>query len=203
MVPAAQATRLSAVEVDRSRSAPRRVPSGTVPTLTSCSSSPPIMLTRSRATAPCRRSSPPSPADLYQDPLLILVPALFIPAPVMTLRLFPFIMRGLDFIANLIPWATPRTALRQRWSPQPHLHQSPSARHRLAGPGRLYAVDGSQPRPMVDRSHLLRDRSRLSLQCHAALSRRHLPYHRHHRRMDPAARELHGCARHRRGDARG
>jgi len=54
------------------------------------------------------------PEDLYQDPLLILVPALFIvTASLMTLRLFPLIMRLIDRLANLIPWITPHLALRR------------------------------------------------------------------------------------------
>ena len=52
--------------------------------------------------------------DLYQDPLLILVPALFIlTAALMTMRLFPLIMRMIDGLASAIPWITPHLALRQ------------------------------------------------------------------------------------------
>ncbi|MGA9349412.1 MAG: FtsX-like permease family protein [Anaerolineae bacterium] len=52
--------------------------------------------------------------DLYQDPLLILVPALFIlTAALMTMRLFPLIMRVIDGLASAIPWITPHLALRQ------------------------------------------------------------------------------------------
>lgn len=52
--------------------------------------------------------------DLYRDPLLILVPALFIlTAALMTMRLFPRIMRVIDGLAGVIPWTTPYLALRR------------------------------------------------------------------------------------------
>lgn len=52
--------------------------------------------------------------DLYRDPLLILVPALFIlTAALMTMRLFPPVMRLLDSLASVTPWLTPHMALRQ------------------------------------------------------------------------------------------
>ncbi len=115
MVPAARATRLSAVEVDRSRSRPSKGPFWyrayldfllLIPTYYAYQ-----QVSRHGSLSALITTSP---ADLYQDPLLILVPALFIlTASLMTLRLFPFIMRALDFIANLIPWATPHLALRQ------------------------------------------------------------------------------------------
>ena len=55
-----------------------------------------------------------SPTDLYQDPLLILVPALFIlTVALLSLRVFPLVMQGLDMLASLIPWSTPHLALRQ------------------------------------------------------------------------------------------
>jgi putative ABC transport system permease protein len=54
------------------------------------------------------------PEDLYQDPLLIIVPALFvIVAAFITMRIFPWIMRLLDALAHLTPWLTPHLALRQ------------------------------------------------------------------------------------------
>ncbi|MEJ5198168.1 MAG: FtsX-like permease family protein [Anaerolineae bacterium] len=54
------------------------------------------------------------PADLFRDPLLVLVPALFIlTASLLIMRLFPLIMRGLDWIAALLPWIAPHLALRQ------------------------------------------------------------------------------------------
>ncbi|MFN2109306.1 MAG: ABC transporter permease, partial [Anaerolineae bacterium] len=54
------------------------------------------------------------PEDLYQDPLLILVPALAILTfALLTLRIFPLIMRAIDVLASLTPWATPHLALRQ------------------------------------------------------------------------------------------
>lgn len=54
------------------------------------------------------------PADLFRDPLLVLVPALFIlTAALLGMRLFPLLMRVLDWIAALLPWMTPHLALRQ------------------------------------------------------------------------------------------
>lgn len=54
------------------------------------------------------------PEELYQDPLLIIVPALFIiVAALLAMRLFPPIMRLLDWCAHLTPWLTPHLALRQ------------------------------------------------------------------------------------------
>jgi putative ABC transport system permease protein len=54
------------------------------------------------------------PEDLYQDPLLIVLPALFvIVAALLAMRLFPWIMRLLDWLAHRTPWLTPHLALRQ------------------------------------------------------------------------------------------
>jgi putative ABC transport system permease protein len=54
------------------------------------------------------------PEDLYQDPLLVLVPGLFIITfALIAMRIFPLLMRGLDFLAGRIPWFTPYLALRQ------------------------------------------------------------------------------------------
>ena len=54
------------------------------------------------------------PADLYRDPLLVLVPALFIlTASLLAMRFFPLIVSLLDKIANLVPWIVPHLALRQ------------------------------------------------------------------------------------------
>lgn len=54
------------------------------------------------------------PEDLFQDPLLILVPALFIlTAALMVLRIFPFIMRVVDGLAGVVPWVTPHMVLRR------------------------------------------------------------------------------------------
>ena len=53
-------------------------------------------------------------AELYQDPLLIVVPALFVVVMAfLAMRLFPWVMRLLDWLANLTPWLTPHLALRQ------------------------------------------------------------------------------------------
>lgn len=52
--------------------------------------------------------------DLYSDPLLILVPALFIlTAALLAMRVFPLLMSATDRLANLAPWAVPHLALRQ------------------------------------------------------------------------------------------
>ena len=54
------------------------------------------------------------PEDLYQDPLLILVPGLFIlAAALLALRVFPLVMRGIDRLAGAVPWITPHLTLRQ------------------------------------------------------------------------------------------
>jgi putative ABC transport system permease protein len=54
------------------------------------------------------------PEDLYQDPLLIILPALFvIVAALLAMRLFPWIMRLFDWLAHRTPWLTPHLALRQ------------------------------------------------------------------------------------------
>ena len=54
------------------------------------------------------------PEEIYSDPLLILVPALFaLSAALLTMRLFPLMMRLLDRIASLAPWVAPHLALRQ------------------------------------------------------------------------------------------
>ena len=54
------------------------------------------------------------PQDLYQDPLLILVPALFIiTASLILMRLFALVMRLLDIPASLTPWLSIHLALRQ------------------------------------------------------------------------------------------
>ena len=53
-------------------------------------------------------------ADLYQDPLLILVPALFVlTAALVSMRLFPLVMRLLDRLASVTPWLALHLALRQ------------------------------------------------------------------------------------------
>jgi putative ABC transport system permease protein len=54
------------------------------------------------------------PDDLYQDPLLILLPALFIiTASLLIMRLFSLVMRLIDFPAKYTPWLTLHLALRQ------------------------------------------------------------------------------------------
>ena len=65
------------------------------------------------------------PEDLYQDPLLIVVPALFvITAALVTMRLFSVAMRLLDVLANRTPWLTVHLALRQLGR-QSHEYVSP------------------------------------------------------------------------------
>jgi putative ABC transport system permease protein len=65
------------------------------------------------------------PEDLYQDPLLIVVPALFvITAALVTMRLFSLAMRLLDVLANRTSWLTAHLALRQLGR-QSHEYVSP------------------------------------------------------------------------------
>jgi len=65
------------------------------------------------------------PEDLYQDPLLIVVPVLFvITAALVTMRLFSVAMRLLDALANRTPWLTAHLALRQLGR-QSHEYVSP------------------------------------------------------------------------------
>jgi putative ABC transport system permease protein len=53
-------------------------------------------------------------ADLFNDPLLILVPALFIiTIALVTMRLFSLTMRLVDMLASRMPWITVHLALRQ------------------------------------------------------------------------------------------
>jgi putative ABC transport system permease protein len=55
-----------------------------------------------------------SAEDLYRDPLLILVPALFIVSlSLIAMRPFPLVMRMLDWLANHSPWLSFHMALRQ------------------------------------------------------------------------------------------
>lgn len=115
ILPAIQATRQSLVDVERERARPQRSPFWhrayldfllLLPTLYAYR-----QLTRYGTLALLVRDRP---EDLYQDPLLILVPALAILTfALLTLRIFPLIMRAIDVIASLTPWATPHLALRQ------------------------------------------------------------------------------------------
>jgi putative ABC transport system permease protein len=51
---------------------------------------------------------------LFQDPLLVIVPALFVlTTALLSMRLFPWLMRGLDLLASHTPWLTLHLALRQ------------------------------------------------------------------------------------------
>ena len=115
LIPAVRSARLSAIEVDRERARPVRPPFWyrayldvilLVPTFYAYQ-----QLQRQGSLSMLVKDRP---EDLYQDPLLVLLPALFILAiSLISLRLFPLIMRGLDLIANVIPWTTPHLALRQ------------------------------------------------------------------------------------------
>jgi putative ABC transport system permease protein len=63
--------------------------------------------------------------DLYQDPLLVVVPALFvITAALITMRLFSVAMRLLDVLANRTSWLSVHLALRQLGR-QSHEYVSP------------------------------------------------------------------------------
>lgn len=54
------------------------------------------------------------PQDLYQDPLLVLVPGLFIiTMALIAMRLFPLLMRLLDLLSARLPWFPSYLALRQ------------------------------------------------------------------------------------------
>ncbi|HEY63559.1 MAG TPA: FtsX-like permease family protein [Caldilineae bacterium] len=54
------------------------------------------------------------PEDIYRDPLLVLVPALFVlTAALLTMRLFPLLMNMVDWLASRTPWVTLHLALRQ------------------------------------------------------------------------------------------
>jgi putative ABC transport system permease protein len=54
------------------------------------------------------------PQDIYRDPLLVLVPALFVlTGGLLAMRLFPLFMRLLDILAGYLPFITPYLALRQ------------------------------------------------------------------------------------------
>lgn len=54
------------------------------------------------------------PEELYQDPLLIILPALFvIVTALLAMRLFPWLMRLLDLLAHRTPWLAGHLALRQ------------------------------------------------------------------------------------------
>ncbi len=115
ILPAIQATRQSLIDVERERARPQRSPFWyrayldfilLIPTVYAYR-----QLTRYGTLALLARDKP---EDLYQDPLLILVPALaIITFALLTLRIFPLIMRAIDVVAGLTPWPTPHLALRQ------------------------------------------------------------------------------------------
>ncbi|MCC9076597.1 ABC transporter permease [Litorilinea aerophila] len=54
------------------------------------------------------------PEQLFRDPLLILVPALFVvTAALLVMRIFPWLMSLFDFLASRTPWLSLHLALRQ------------------------------------------------------------------------------------------
>src|SRR5690606_11219245 len=54
------------------------------------------------------------PEDLYQDPLLVLVPGLFVVASALVMmRIFPLVMRLIDLAARHAPWLTVYLSFRQ------------------------------------------------------------------------------------------
>ena len=54
------------------------------------------------------------PEGLFQDPLLVLAPALFVvTAALLVMRFFPLLMTVLDWLAGRMPWLTPHLVLRQ------------------------------------------------------------------------------------------
>ncbi len=113
--PASRASRLSVVEVDREHARPQRPPFWYRAYLDFLLLLPTYYAYRQLANrGTLALLVQDRPEDLYRDPLLVLVPALFIlTAALMTLRVFPLIMRALDMIASVTPWITPHLALRQ------------------------------------------------------------------------------------------
>ncbi len=113
--PAAKAARLSVVEVEREHSRPQRPPFWYRAYLDFILILPTAYAYRQlsdRGTLALLVQD--RPEDLYRDPLLVLVPAIFIlTSALMTLRIFPLIMRILDALASITPWITPHLALRQ------------------------------------------------------------------------------------------
>ncbi len=115
LLPAAQAAHHSVVESEREQARPSRGPFWyryyldfllIVPTVYAYS-----QLVNQGTLAMVVRDRP---EDLYRDPLLVLVPALFIlTVALLTMRLFPLIMRLLDVLASALPWIVPHLALRQ------------------------------------------------------------------------------------------
>ena len=91
-----------------------------------------------------------NPDELFQDPLLVIVPGLFIlTIALVTMRLFPLLMRLLDVVASLLPWTTPHMALRQLGR-QAHIYINPLLLVIVSlALGRLYHVYGRQLRPMA------------------------------------------------------
>jgi len=115
ILPAAQAARQSLVDVERERARPQQTPfwqRAYLDILLSIVSYYAYRQLLNRGTLALLVRD--KPEDLYQDPLLILVPALaMLAVALLTLRIFPLIMRAIDVIASLTPWATPHLALRQ------------------------------------------------------------------------------------------
>ena len=112
---AAQSTRYSIVEVEREHARPMRAPFWHRYYLDLLLIFPTIyayqQLTNQGTLAMLVQDRP---EDLYQDPLLILVPGLFIlAAALLALRIFPLVMRLVDVLAGITPWITPHLTFRQ------------------------------------------------------------------------------------------
>jgi putative ABC transport system permease protein len=112
---AAQSTRYSIVEVEREHARPMRAPFWHRYYLDLLMIFPTVyayqQLTNRGTLAALVQDRP---ENLYQDPLLVLVPGLFIlAAALLALRIFPLVMRLVDVLAGMIPWITPHLTLRQ------------------------------------------------------------------------------------------
>jgi putative ABC transport system permease protein len=112
---AAQSTRYSIVEVEREHARPMRAPFWHRYYLDLLLIFPTVYAYQqltSRGTLAALVQD--HPENLYQDPLLVLVPGLFIlAAALLTLRILPLVMRLVDALAGIIPWITPHLTLRQ------------------------------------------------------------------------------------------
>jgi putative ABC transport system permease protein len=113
--PALQAARQSVVEEERERARPQRAPFWYRHYLDFLILLPTVYAYRQLADkGTLTQLVQDRPEDVYRDPLLILVPALFIlTAALMTLRVFPLVMRVIDRLAGWLPWTTPYLALRR------------------------------------------------------------------------------------------
>jgi putative ABC transport system permease protein len=115
LVPAIQAARQSTVEFDRERARPVRGPFWYRYYLDFLLFIVAFYAYRQLAdTGSLALLVEDRPEDLYRDPLLILVPALFIVAGAMlTMRVFSLTMRLVDRLGGAVPWTTLYLALRR------------------------------------------------------------------------------------------